>query len=352
LDVCQPYSLVVGNSACWQRGSLFPTGQTPWAARENAWCGNNLTASGKCQATADYLDHRFTKCHRGRGSLNLTTVQEAYIGLSAEWAATQANCHASTNSMLYPGGLWFDCDNPSAKRYYVKIGISTWNANSWYVLGNCNAAAEWIITLYDDNPQRPGVEVQFFGAEFPGVSERIVYNIVDCNPVYVEGCVRGSILAPQSNYNQPTSGVTRGFLIANNIENLHQANRPVCNQCDCCNICAAPSAASPSAPAAGNPNPNPPPPSHKSSPPPPPPPSKPKTYSPPVLTYADFKQTQNEEDVEDIIEKLSAHLDDAAFTAAKLKQAEMKHKNEETNMKAGKIFNNMKNYKSLGNKNY
>jgi len=128
----------------------------------------------------------------------------------------------TVNSLKYGDGLFIECNNKTDLLYHVSVDASVFSSVNWYSLNNCNFASRWIIDITGTS------DVTIQGAAFPGIVERVVYNILGSGrTIHTQNGVAGHIFAPQNIFNQPT-GVTYGLVVAGDIVIAKQNNKPNC----------------------------------------------------------------------------------------------------------------------------
>jgi choice-of-anchor A domain-containing protein len=218
-DTVMPYSLYVGHNASWSSGTLYPTGNPadPQGAQEDAFVGHVFTAP-------EYLQMR------REGHSQVVGDQDQYFDTNlAYYRKVQADLAAlplnGVSELIYGDGLQITCDSNADLIHHISVADTVFSNVNWYILLNCNFGARWIVDITGTG------KVTIKGAPFPGVIERVVFNIFGTTDplrtIEVSTGVGANILAPNCNF-VSHQGVTRGLLIIGNVEHIIQANRPDC----------------------------------------------------------------------------------------------------------------------------
>jgi len=127
----------------------------------------------------------------------------------------------AVSSVIYGDGLQLTCTGSSAM-YHVQVDGAVLSTTNWYLTSGCDFTAGWIIEVTGTGP------VTFKGAPFPGVVEKVIYNIQGSGRTITgTNGVAGNILAPSNTYTQ-SSGVTYGRLIVGDVLQARQNNKPNC----------------------------------------------------------------------------------------------------------------------------
>jgi len=93
---------------------------------------------------------------------------------------------------------------------------------NWYSTSGCRFTARWIIDVAGTG------DVTIKGAAFPGIVERVVYNVLGTRRTIIgETGIAGHILSPQNNF-ELNVGVTYGKVIVGNVTYSNQNNKPNC----------------------------------------------------------------------------------------------------------------------------
>jgi choice-of-anchor A domain-containing protein len=206
------FALVVGHNANWASGELFPDDQVK---QENAFVGETFTG-------ASYLAARVTETITTLGhnlDADFESARSYYSSISDNFNLETPNV---VTSVQY-SAIFFTCNSDVATRYIASVGASTFGQTTWYSVENCNPDASWVINVQDD-----GSDVVFQGDNFPGIAERVLYNIRGSRTVHIGSGVAGNILAPHCTVSQ-TGGVTLGLLIAGDISAALSTLNPFCN---------------------------------------------------------------------------------------------------------------------------
>jgi len=122
------------------------------------------------------------------------------------------------------GGLSVTCNSNTDTFYYLTIDASLFGSSTWWNLENCNFQAYYVINIVGTGP----VTIQ--GADFPTITERVIYNFVGSGRTFTTSTgLNGNILAPANTVSQ-NNGVTRGLIIAGNIPSAIHAQSPNCQK--------------------------------------------------------------------------------------------------------------------------
>jgi fibro-slime domain-containing protein/choice-of-anchor A domain-containing protein len=205
------FSIVVGNDAIFNRGSVHPdgTGNPYPGAQEKIFVGGNFVAD-------QYLQNIRTGSCSQPGCLASTfsNAHTCYRQFSADLAAATPNAVADVKY----GGLHIVCADATALRHTVNINPSDLATTTYYWTENCNVQAQWVLNIVgtgdvvltgDNFPGNPGAIV----INFPGTGRRLTIN----NSIF------GSILAPDNEIYQ-AQGVVWGKVVAGNIALIKQVN--------------------------------------------------------------------------------------------------------------------------------
>jgi len=209
------YSFVSGRSALWDQGTLLPDS-------ESAFVGGNFTGP-------DYLQSRISAtCGSETGCLDIAFIkaQFYYVALSNAFASLPSNVDVTYQY----NGIYLSCGSPFVKgpSYVANIDVSYFEGMTWYsVNSNCNDGASWVMNVIGSG------DMIFQGGAFPGIPDRVLYNINPINGtgrnVVVSTGVNGNILAPLSPYTQ-NNGNTEGLVIVGDLKaSTLTAFQPLCN---------------------------------------------------------------------------------------------------------------------------
>jgi len=204
-DAQSYYELVVAQNATYVDGSVHN--------------GNTLgeIAVGNTFVAPQYLqDQRDLSAYAATSRFD--EAQAYYTTISDKIAALGTNAQAG---LIYGDGLTLTCDDANSALYIVRVDTATFNNVNWYVTNNCKLTAAWLITLTGN------ADVNIKGAPFPGIVERVVYNIQGTRTIRANNGVAANILAPNAQYTQ-SQGVTYGRVIVGNVTVARQNNKPEC----------------------------------------------------------------------------------------------------------------------------
>jgi len=218
-DCPMPYSLYVGYNSTWNSGTLYPieNEQDSQGQQEGAFVG-------ECFNAPEYLQVRREGFSNVLGDQDIffDQAQAYYIGLQVKLASLPINAQST---VAFGNVLSITCNKSDDLLYHLSIDEATLSQIDLYILNNCNFFAIWIIDVTGEG------QVHITGAPFPGIVERVIYNILGCNRL-ITICtgVAANILSPNNDLSIP-SGVTRGIIIVGNLLSLIQANKPDCTTC-------------------------------------------------------------------------------------------------------------------------
>jgi len=208
-DYFSIFSLLVAGNATWVSGSVFPL-------IINSTDGGFIGVGGVFNAP-QYL--QLNRINSYITDTQFDAAQAYYISIQTELSSLGYNAFSQ---IIYTDGLLITCNSSTDVLYHVQVDGATLSTVNWYILQNCLFTAGWVIEVTGT------ADVTFQGSPFPGVVERVVYNIVGTGRT-ISGTngVGGNILAPQNTYVQ-YNGVTYGRLIVGNIIYARQNNKPNC----------------------------------------------------------------------------------------------------------------------------
>jgi len=201
------YDLAVGQDGVFTDGTINNGGGPAATNNGRAYVGGVFTAP-------QYLKDRV---NNGAAFPSFSAAQTYFNNVTGTIAALPTNAVATTT---YGNGLLITCSAASSL-YHVKVDATTLSSTQYYLTSGCTSDAAWLIDVTGN-----GV-VSLQGAPFPGIVERVVYNVANGNDINANNGVAGNILAPNSDYSQ-TSGVTYGRLIVGNVTEARQNNKPNC----------------------------------------------------------------------------------------------------------------------------
>jgi len=148
-----------------------------------------------------------------------------YTALSQNFALETDNVAASVQW----GGLFLDCTGATETdvhsglpSYIVTVDADMVSSTTWWSMNNC-ADGVWIINIGGTD------DVSFSGGDFPGVSERVVFNVLGSGrTINVASGVAGNILGPNQYFSQ-TGGVTHGLVIVGDVISALSTTEPDCH---------------------------------------------------------------------------------------------------------------------------
>jgi len=148
-----------------------------------------------------------------------------YTALSQNFALETDNVVATVQW----GGLFLDCTGATETdvhsglpRYIVTVDADMVSSTTWWSLNNC-ADGVWIINIGGTD------DVSFTGGDFPGISERVVFNVLGSGrTINVASGVAGNLLGPNHYFSQ-TGGVTHGLVIVGDILACISTTEPNCH---------------------------------------------------------------------------------------------------------------------------
>jgi choice-of-anchor A domain-containing protein len=207
----QTYSLIVGHTASWGSGELYPASASK---EEYAFVGDSFTGP---QAIADRVLGNAGTLGRSTDS-DFAAAQAYYVSLSQNFALEADNAVTSVQW----SGLFFTCNSAADTRHIATVDGSVFATVSWFAFEGCNSQATWVINIDGTG------DVSFAGGNLPGIGERVLYNVIGSGrTVTISTGVNGNILAPQCTVTQP-GGVTLGLVIAGNIPAMFSTVNPNC----------------------------------------------------------------------------------------------------------------------------
>jgi len=210
-----PYSLLVGHDVTWNSGSLLPDG-TGVVRKEGA------VVLGSWTTTPSYLSDRQI-FHGG----DVTNSTASFTAAQSFFSRVQGLFSASaSNTVVVPkwGGLSVTCNSPFDQYYYLDINGADLSSSTWWNLANCNFQSYYILNI------RGSGSVTVQGADFPTITERVVYNFIGSGrTLSIPSGLNGNILAPYNTITQ-TSGVTRGLVVAGDVTAFLHAQNPNCKK--------------------------------------------------------------------------------------------------------------------------
>jgi choice-of-anchor A domain-containing protein len=212
IDGTAPYSLFVAGDATWTDGSLWPDGSQVGDYYSEAYVGGTFTAPDYLLARRSGL---FTTAD---ANAKFDAAQAYYVQVQSQLTSLPTNANYE---IKYTNGLFITCD-ASADLYHVKVADADYNKADWISLQGCKFSARWIVEITGTG------NVVIKGQPFPGIVERVIYNIVGSGRTITgQTGIGGHILAPQNTYTQ-NSGVTYGKVVVGNFPESRQSNKPNC----------------------------------------------------------------------------------------------------------------------------
>jgi len=158
------------------------------------------------------------------GSCNIAgCADDAFDNVLAYWNAFSSQVSAGTDNVdltFENGVVTITCQSSDASLNFVNIDASEFNQIIGYNVVSCASSASFVFNILGNG------DVQFNGNPIES-SGYVVYNIAGSRSVNVVSSVNGNIVAPSSTFNQ-VGGTVYGQLIAGNVLNVVQINRPSC----------------------------------------------------------------------------------------------------------------------------
>jgi len=201
-DYYSAFALLVAGDCTWLSGSVH---------------GGSIGVGGTFTAPS-YLTTSAISPVDVTGS-QFDSAQSYYESIQSLLSGLGTNAQAS---VIYGDGLMITCDDHTNILNHVAVDGGILSTTNFYLLKNCLFTAGWVIDVTGTGP----VTIQ--GSPFPGVVERVVYNILGSGRIITGNTgVGGNILAPQNSYVQYT-GVTYGRVIVGDVIFARQNNKPNC----------------------------------------------------------------------------------------------------------------------------
>jgi len=206
---------LVGGDATWTSGSIHPDGTAPTVSGPESYIyvGGNFTGAATAYLAAQYVG-------------NVTAVASAFDMAQSYYSLTQADLASLpinvSPALMWGDGLQLTCNNKADNLYHVQVNATMFNKVNWYILKNCNFTSRWVIDIVGSE------NVTIKGQPFPGVVERVLYNIMGSGRyIWANNGVAGHILAPYNTFAQSV-GVTYGMVIVGDVLIAKQNNLPNC----------------------------------------------------------------------------------------------------------------------------
>jgi len=216
-----PYGLLVGGSATWTSGTLWPDESVSHPSRTEY-----IGVSGTFNAPTDLQGRQLIVPGPNGGVVQPTPniqgefdkAKTYYTRLQNMFSAATPNAAAT----LQWGGLFVHCADPAANFYYVDIQGADLSQSTWWNLENCNFQAVYVLNIRGSG----AVSVQ--GGDFPTITERVIYNVVGTGRTFTTSSgLNGNILAP-NNIVKQNNGVTKGLVIAGDMPTALHSQNPNC----------------------------------------------------------------------------------------------------------------------------
>eukprot|EP01119_Soliformovum_irregulare_P010878 TRINITY_DN267_c0_g2_i1.p1 TRINITY_DN267_c0_g2~~TRINITY_DN267_c0_g2_i1.p1 ORF type:complete len:774 (-),score=232.84 TRINITY_DN267_c0_g2_i1:55-2376(-) len=208
-DAFSWFDLVVGGDATYTDGSV------------NSGQGNN---NGDILVNGIFNAPQYLRDIESNTSVvplsHFDDTQAYFVSVSNKIASLGTNAKYSVTGSGNDG-LVLTCDDATSAMYIVQVPTTVFNNINWYVTENCKLTAAWLVTLTGTS------DVSIQGAPFPGIVERVVYNIPGSRTVRANNGVAANIIAPQAAYLQ-TTGVTYGKVVVGTVLEARQNNKPNC----------------------------------------------------------------------------------------------------------------------------
>jgi len=215
--IAPTFSFIGGHAVSWASGALYP--DNTFLRPEFGFDGDSFTGPSYLASrmianisTLGYnLDSDFEDARSYYVALSSNFELETdNVALTAQWSGIFLDC---TNATEVSNGL---------PRYIVTIDSSVLAASTWWSLNACDINGVWIINIGGTG------DVTFQGANFPGISERVLFNVLGSGrTINVGSGVTGSILGPNQEYSQ-TGGATYGLVIVGDVSAALSTSQPNC----------------------------------------------------------------------------------------------------------------------------
>jgi choice-of-anchor A domain-containing protein len=161
VDGWHPFSLYVAGDASWTDGSLYPDGTNAGGAAAGAVVGGTFNA-------APYLLSRQTNIVVPGLAAAFDSAQSYFTTIQSDLAGLGTNAVAT---IIYGDGLQITCSG-AADLYHLTVSGSDFSGVNWYSTVGCKFSARWVIDITGTG------SVSFQGQPFPGIVERVIYNVV------------------------------------------------------------------------------------------------------------------------------------------------------------------------------
>jgi choice-of-anchor A domain-containing protein len=242
-DVAQ-FNLIVGHTAYWGSGELYPNGQRFVTPPPNNPCnspeecyfvgeGTPMFDSnfGVCSSPFSACpNHPSSQCGSCATWSNVTSgcLDDNFDGLHTFYDSFSTSLAAQTPNTqvtVQYQGIHITC-SASAARYYVTVTPAQLNAATWWTVSGCRFAAEWVINI-----DTLGQPIAFTGGDLGTIVERTIFNIRGSGRITIANTqVPGNILAPNAPITQIGS-VIEGNVVADSFyaPGASQINKPFCD---------------------------------------------------------------------------------------------------------------------------
>jgi len=222
-DIYTLFTVMTAGNLTWSSGEVHPTLGYPYPY-ENRTNGvtqyapeGYIGVAGVFTAPAYLQSALFPNPYITTGQFD--QCQNYYQDIQDLMAALPTSAVAS---VIYGDGLMFTCTDNTLDMYHATVDGAILSSTNWYITSGCKFTAGWIIDVTGTS------DVTIMGGPFPGVVEKVVYNILGSGRDIVGATgVTGNILSPGNNYIQ-NDGVTYGRLIVGNVTVARQNNKPNC----------------------------------------------------------------------------------------------------------------------------
>jgi len=211
------FTLFVGGSGNWADGSMYPDGSQVAQAGPAAFAYVAGSLTGQSTLVSRVVsDPAFGVAQAGAA---FDAAKTYYGKVQDTLAALPIN---AASELKYGDGLFITCTSQTDQLYHLSITAATLSSVNWFSLSGCRFAARWVIDVSGTD------DVNFKGSSFPGINERLVWNILGTGrTIFANTGVSGNILAPRNSYSQ-TQGVTYGMVVVGNVIAARQNNKPNC----------------------------------------------------------------------------------------------------------------------------
>jgi len=150
-------------------------------------------------------------------------ANDAFDNVLAYWNAFSSQLSAGTDNvdLTFENGIvTITCQSSTSSLNFVNIDASEFNQITGYATVSCASTASFVFNILGNG------DVEFNGNPIES-SGYVVYNVAGSRAITVVSSVNGNIVAPSATFNQ-VGGTVYGQLVAGNVINVIQINRPSC----------------------------------------------------------------------------------------------------------------------------